>query len=40
MRLGIGAAHFRSAITQESAALSFAVLHLGDHNVTAGFALL
>jgi alpha-amylase/alpha-mannosidase (GH57 family) len=36
MRLGIGAAQFRSAITQESAALSFAVLHLGDHNVTAG----
>ena len=36
MRLAIGSAKFRSAITQESADLSFAVLHLGDHNVTAG----
>ncbi len=36
MRLAVGAAQFRSAITLESAALSFAVLHLGDHNVTAG----
>ena len=36
MRLATGQARFRSEITQESAALSFAVLHLGDHNITAG----
>src|SRR5581483_7129328 len=36
MRLATGAAEFRSAITEECQNLSFAVLHLGDHNVTAG----
>ena len=36
MRLATGSARLRSAITEESATLSFAVLHLGDHNVTAG----
>jgi len=36
MRLATGAAKFESAITRESADLRFAVLHLGDHNVTAG----
>ena len=36
MRLATGCAHFRSAITGESAVLDFSVLHLGDHNVTAG----
>jgi alpha-amylase/alpha-mannosidase (GH57 family) len=36
MRLATGAAQFRSTITDESATLGFAVLHLGDHNVTAG----
>jgi alpha-amylase/alpha-mannosidase (GH57 family) len=36
MRLATGSVRLRSEITQESAALSFAVLHLGDHNITAG----
>lgn len=36
MRLATGSAVLRSTITQESAALDFSVLHLGDHNVTAG----
>src|SRR6202140_4054307 len=36
MRLAHGSARLRSTITQESAALDFSVLHLGDHNVTAG----
>jgi alpha-amylase/alpha-mannosidase (GH57 family) len=36
IRLANGGARFRSAITEESAALDFTVLHLGDHNVTAG----
>jgi alpha-amylase/alpha-mannosidase (GH57 family) len=36
MRVATGSAQFRSAITNESATLGFAVLHLGDHNVTAG----
>ncbi len=36
MRFATGTAQFRSAITQECQTLSFAVLHLGDHNVTAG----
>jgi alpha-amylase/alpha-mannosidase (GH57 family) len=36
MRLATGNARFRSEVTQESAALEFAVLHLGDHNITAG----
>jgi hypothetical protein len=36
MRLATGAAKFQSAITCESAELAFSVLHLGDHNVSAG----
>jgi alpha-amylase/alpha-mannosidase (GH57 family) len=36
MRLATGGAKFRSMITDESAALDFSVLHLGDHNLTAG----
>lgn len=36
MRLASGSARLRSEITQESAELNFAVLHLGDHNITAG----
>jgi len=36
LRLAAGSAKFRSAITQESADLSYSVLHLGDHNLTAG----
>ena len=36
MRLAHGSARLRSNITQESAVLDFSVLHLGDHNVTAG----
>jgi len=36
MRLATGCARFRSTITQEAAALDFSVLHLGDHNLTAG----
>jgi len=36
MRLATGRAMFKSEITGESADLSFSVLHLGDHNVTAG----
>ena len=36
IRLATGCARFRSAITEESAKLDFAVLHLGDHNMTAG----
>lgn len=36
MRLATGCARFRSEITEESATLDFSVLHLGDHNVTAG----
>jgi len=36
MRLAMGSARFRSQITRESAALDFAVMHLGDHNITAG----
>jgi alpha-amylase/alpha-mannosidase (GH57 family) len=36
IRLATGCARFSSTITQESAALDFSVLHLGDHNVTAG----
>jgi hypothetical protein len=36
IRLASGAAQLRSEITQETAALDFSVLHLGDHNVTAG----
>lgn len=36
LRLAAGAAKFLSRITEESADLSYSVLHLGDHNVTAG----
>jgi alpha-amylase/alpha-mannosidase (GH57 family) len=36
MRLATGSARFRSEITQETAALDFAVVHLGDHNITGG----
>jgi hypothetical protein len=36
IRLASGCARLRSAITEESATLDFSVLHLGDHNVTAG----
>jgi hypothetical protein len=36
MRLAAGSVRLRSEITLESAALNFAVLHLGDHNITAG----
>jgi Domain of unknown function (DUF3536) len=36
VRLASGRAHVRSDITTEDANLSFAVLHLGDHNLTAG----
>jgi len=36
MHLASGCARFKSSITGESAELDFSVLHLGDHNVTAG----
>lgn len=36
MRLATGSARLRSEITRESAALNFAVLNLGDHNINAG----
>ena len=36
MRLATGAARFKSAVTGESDELAFSVLHLGDHNVSAG----
>jgi alpha-amylase/alpha-mannosidase (GH57 family) len=36
VRLAVGRAHVRSAVTTEDAAFSFAVLHLGDHNLTGG----
>jgi alpha-amylase/alpha-mannosidase (GH57 family) len=36
MRLATGSARFRSEVTQEAAAMKYAVLHLGDHNITAG----
>jgi alpha-amylase/alpha-mannosidase (GH57 family) len=36
MRLATGSARLGSEITLESAAIDFAVLHLGDHNITAG----
>jgi alpha-amylase/alpha-mannosidase (GH57 family) len=35
-RLAVGRARIHSAITYESATLSFGVLHLGDHNITCG----
>jgi hypothetical protein len=36
LRLAIGRGRIRSEITTEEIALSFAVLHLGDHNITGG----
>jgi Domain of unknown function (DUF3536)/Glycosyl hydrolase family 57 len=36
VRLAVGRARIRSDITTEETALSFAVLHLGDHNITGG----
>jgi len=36
MRLATGCAQFKSTITGETAELDFSVLHLGDHNITAG----
>jgi alpha-amylase/alpha-mannosidase (GH57 family) len=35
-RFANGSARFTSTITEETADLEFSVLHLGDHNVTAG----
>ena len=36
LRLATGRAKFRSEITHDSATMSFAVIHLGDHNITGG----
>ena len=36
LRLATGRARFRSEITHETATMSFAALHLGDHNITGG----
>jgi alpha-amylase/alpha-mannosidase (GH57 family) len=36
MRMAVGRARFTSDITCESSTLCFAVLHLGDHNVSGG----
>lgn len=36
LRLGIGRLHVSSEITTEEQTVSYSVLHLGDHNVTAG----
>jgi len=35
-KLAVGRARFSSEITRESASLTFAVLHLGDHNLAGG----
>lgn len=35
-KLAIGRAHLRSAITWDEQTISFAVLHLGDHNIVGG----
>jgi alpha-amylase/alpha-mannosidase (GH57 family) len=35
-RLAVGRALFSSAITREAECLAFGVLHLGDHNISAG----
>jgi hypothetical protein len=35
-RLAVGRARITSEITQESAALAFGVVHLGDHNISGG----
>ena len=37
-KLGVGRIDLRSRITRESEALTFAALHLGDHNMTASVA--
>jgi len=36
MRLAVGRARFTSRITEESALLSFGVMHFGDHNLSGG----
>ena len=36
MHLGLGRVQISSQVTRESARLSFAVLHMGDHNVVCG----
>jgi Domain of unknown function (DUF3536)/Glycosyl hydrolase family 57 len=36
VRLAVGRAHVRSEVTTEDATFCFAVLHLGDHNLTGG----
>jgi hypothetical protein len=36
IRLAVGRGRIRSEITTEELALSFAILHLGDHNITGG----
>jgi len=36
VRMAVGRAHVRSTITTEDETLSFAVLHLGDHNLAGG----
>ena len=36
IRLATGCAQFRSKITEQTAIVDFSVLHLGDHNLTAG----
>src|SRR5215472_9859675 len=40
VRLASGRAHVRSEVTTEEAPFSFAVLHLGDHNLTGGVCAL
>lgn len=35
-KMAVGRATFSSEVTRESAALGFAVLHLGDHNISGG----
>jgi alpha-amylase/alpha-mannosidase (GH57 family) len=35
-KLAVGRARFSSEVTRESSGLSFAVLHLGDHNIAGG----
>lgn len=36
MRLGLGKTHIQSEVTREEETISFAVLHLGDHNLNGG----
>lgn len=40
LTLATGRAHIRSEITLEEGRISFAVLHLGDHNINGGVSLL